>query len=81
MRVSAMNNSNYVDGLELRIKDLTAERNAALAQVEQLRKCLTEASETVGFLSYHLRGRMGVNALTDLAQKADKWSQAAKVGA
>jgi hypothetical protein len=36
-----MISSNYVDGLELRIKDLTAERDALAAQVKQLRDAAT----------------------------------------
>jgi hypothetical protein len=43
MQVLAMISSNYVDGLELRIKELTAERNALVEQVEQLRQAAITA--------------------------------------
>jgi hypothetical protein len=57
----------------------TEDRIKALqAQVEQLREFLTEASMIAGFLSYHLHSRMSVNALADLAKKADAWGKAAK---
>ena len=48
------------------------------SQVKQLREFLTEASMIAGFLSYHLHSRMSVNALADLAKKADAWGKAAK---
>jgi hypothetical protein len=53
---------------------LKAERDALAAQVEVLKVSLSEAQQTVGFLSHHLRGRMGEVALIDLAEKADHWA-------
>jgi hypothetical protein len=41
-----MINPEYVDGLELRIQELTAERDAALAQVEQSEAKYTRMYET-----------------------------------
>lgn len=44
---------------------------ALQAQVEQLRESASEAQESLGFLSHHLRGRIGEAALMDMAGKAD----------
>ena len=54
MRVSAMNNSNYVDGLELRIKDLTAERNLALEQAKNWRKSANSWNLLCGKLTAYM---------------------------
>lgn len=44
------------------------------AQVEVLRQALSDAQQNIGFLSHHLRGRMGEAALMDMAEKADSWA-------
>jgi hypothetical protein len=56
------------------IEGLTAERDALQARVELLRDALSEAQQTIGFLSHHLRGRMAEAAIIDMAEKADSWA-------
>lgn len=60
------------------IAQLTAERDALAAQVEALRGAAEDAAESLGFLSHHLRGRMGEAALMDMAEKADALNEALK---
>ena len=41
------------------------------AKVKQLREPAQEAANVLGFLSFHLIGRIGEAALMDIAEKAD----------
>lgn len=50
---------------------LAQENEALKARVEQLRESAQEAANALGFLSFHLRGRIGEAALMDIAEKAD----------
>ena len=48
------------------------------AQVDRLLEPAAEAAEALGFLSCHLRGRMGEAAIMDMAEKADALKDALK---
>lgn len=58
------------------IEQLQEENAALMAQVEALREHASDAAGALGFLSHHLRGRMGEAALMDMAEKADALSEA-----
>lgn len=60
------------------IRHLESERAALAAKVEALRDAAEDAAESLGFLSHHLRGRMGEAALMDMAEKADALNEALK---
>lgn len=49
-----------------------------LAQVDTLRAYLLEASQHIGFLSNHLRGRMAKGAIIGMAKNSEKWQAIAQ---
>lgn len=53
------------------IDRLERENSELKSQVDSLLEPAVEAAEALGFLSHHLRGRMGEAALMDMAEKAD----------
>lgn len=60
-------------------EELLAERDALAAHVEALRDAATDAANALGFLSHHLRGRVGEASLLDMAEKADAVSEALSI--
>lgn len=75
----SLSNSNVASENAIRADRAGIKCQRLSAQVGQLRDALTDAAETIGFLSHHLRGRMGEAALMDMAEKADDWSEIAKL--
>lgn len=59
--------------------ELLAERDALATHVEALRDAATDAANALGFLSHHLRGRVGEASLLDMAEKADAVSKALSI--
>lgn len=55
------------------------ERDALATHVEALRDAATDAANALGFLSHHLRGRVGEASLLDMAEKADAVSKALSI--
>lgn len=55
--------------------DISQDREQLASQVEQFLTYMEDAHSTLGFLSTHLRGRMGEAALLDMAEKADDWRE------
>jgi hypothetical protein len=49
-------------------------------RIAELKANLKDAYENIGFLSTHLRGRMGEQALLEMAEKADKWKYLVEKG-
>lgn len=58
------------------IADLTRKNSGLMAQINNIHESATEAHEALGFLSHHLRGRMGEAALMDMAEKSDALKEA-----
>jgi hypothetical protein len=57
---------------------LLMQLSLAKTKNEILIDALDGAAKTVGFLSYHLRGRVAEEALLDMAAKADEWASVVK---